>query len=228
MNQPERVKISHKHASYLKLERDKDGNYIFSFRFAEKLPQGELVEVQRLTPAETDKQRKLYKQTYESYNSTKGQSIHRLMGYLAFKNKQAHEQNQPGVLDGKLSEQQIQEAAQNIIPQGFDIHHLLPISLGGKSAYDNLFLIEKETHRNIHHCMDCVLAYIPYKQKNRAPDQPKFFIRLPRIDKCLTNECGLFQNEMAFNRNETDSDKSKTPSNKKVIREFYFNKNQAR
>lgn len=189
------IRLSHKHQKFLKCEQDEQGNYIFSFRFADNLPQGELVEVHRLSAQQTKRARQIYKQTFHINDSDKNTPKHRLMGYLAAQNELAHKENRIGPLDGKLTPQQIADAKRNIIPVGFEIHHLHPISLGGANNYKNLYLLEHGVHTAIHRCMDCVLAYIPYIGET-APNAKKVYIRLPVIDKCLDASCGLFSKEM--------------------------------
>ena len=190
--------LSKKHERFLSVETDKNGNKIFSFNFAAGL-ETDLVEVYRLPPAETAKARKLYKQTYQKKKGgAKEVPTHPLMGFLAHQNNLAHKEGRKGLLDDVLSEDDIQKARQNIIPQGFEIHHLQPISLGGKNSFDNLLLLSQGVHKAIHRCMDCVLAYVPYRTTMdfELPDGQKVFIRLPKLQKCLTDECGLFPTDL--------------------------------
>ncbi len=193
------IRLSHKHQKFLNCEQDEQGNYIFSFRFADKLPQGELVEVHRLSVQQTKRARQIYKQTFHINDSDKNTPKHRLMGYLAAQNELAHKENRIGPLDGKLTPRQIADAKRNIIPAGFEIHHLHPISLGGANTYKNLYLLEHGVHTAIHRCMDCVLAYIPYIGET-APNGKKVYIRLPVLDKCLDASCGLFSKDMMADR----------------------------
>lgn len=210
--------LSKKHKRFLSVETDKKGNKIFSFNFATGL-ETELIEVYRLPPAETAKARKLYKQTYQKKKGgAKEVPTHPLMGFLAHQNNLARKEGRKGPLDDVLTEDDIQKARQNIIPLGFEIHHLQPISLGGKNSFDNLLLLSQGVHTAIHRCMDCVLAYVPYRTKKdfELPDGQKVFVRLPKLQKCLTDECGLFTPDLM-------QDASQNTEEEKPLREKSVN-----
>ncbi len=181
------MNLSHKHSKFLKLEQDSNGNYIISFRFREDLPYGEPIECFRYSKEETKRKRKLYKNTYYSKENGTGVPTHRFMGYLAALNEKAHKEGKKGPLDGKLTPKQIADAKRNIIPEGFDIHHIQPISIQGKNSFDNLVLVSEEVHTALHIYMNVVLAYLPYVNQKRLPNQPKIFIRLPQPDKCISH-----------------------------------------
>ncbi len=188
------IKLSSKHKDFLELEKDKEGRYVISFKYFKHLPQREPVEVKRLSPRKNIEFRKNYKQTYH-IPSDDGIPRHRLMSKLAQLNDIAHEKGEVGPLDGKLTEQQIKDAHYSIIPKGFDIHHTHPIALSGSNGYDNLVLMEEDTHTCVHKCTNCVLAYIPYIDKAHSDKASKIYVRFPIFDKCVTNADGVFTQE---------------------------------
>ncbi len=66
-----------------------------------------------------------------------------------------------GKLDAYVKEMNLARAARGLIPKGFDIHHIVPLSGGGNNRLSNLCLIEKSLHKFINrYCFDPVLKRI--------------------------------------------------------------------
>ena len=66
-----------------------------------------------------------------------------------------------GQLDPYVREINLARASRGLIPHGFDIHHIVPLSGGGTNRLSNLCLIEKSLHKFINkNCFDPVLKNI--------------------------------------------------------------------
>lgn len=66
-----------------------------------------------------------------------------------------------GQLDKYVREINLARASRGLIPHGFDIHHIVPLSGGGTNRLSNLCLIEKSLHKFINkNCFDPVLKDI--------------------------------------------------------------------
>ena len=66
-----------------------------------------------------------------------------------------------GQLDPYVREINLARASRGLIPHGFDIHHIIPLSGGGTNRLSNLCLIEKSLHKFINkNCFDPVLKNI--------------------------------------------------------------------
>ena len=212
-NQKKEIFMNRKARRFIQYEKDAQGNHIFSFRLADHIPQGPLVEIKRLTKKENLIARKTYQRTYEIKSTLKNVPKHPLMGWLFKENEKAHQENKKGILDGKLTPEQIKQAQEQIIPEGFEIHHLCPISLGGSNKYENLYLVSQQIHRALHHCMDCILAYIPYTT-DQQENSVKFFLRLPVIEQCLTDLDAIFPPDLI---KEIEKERAEKENKKKVI-----------
>ncbi len=190
-----KINLSKENEKFLNLEQDEAGRCIISFKHFQHLPQTDPIQVQRLTKEENSEARKRYKRTYDMTEKGDGIPRHRLMSKLVQLNDIAHKNGETGPLDGKLTEQQIEEARRSIIPNGFGIHHTRSIVLSGSNKYDNLVLMENETHSAVHMCMDRVLAYVPYTYQAQSENTPSVFIRFPIFSSCVTNADGVFTPE---------------------------------
>lgn len=66
-----------------------------------------------------------------------------------------------GMLDKYADVINIAQAARGRVPKGFDVHHIVPLSGGGKNHFSNLCLIERSLHKFINKkCFDPVLRHI--------------------------------------------------------------------
>ena len=54
------------------------------------------------------------------------------------------------MLNHLFTEDQIKKALKGILPDNYDVHHILPISLGGKNRPNNLCIIHKMVHCALH------------------------------------------------------------------------------
>ncbi len=54
-----------------------------------------------------------------------------------------------GMLDKYADKMNLNRAAKGRIPHGFDVHHIVPLSGGGKNHFSNFCLIEKSLHKFI-------------------------------------------------------------------------------
>ncbi len=54
-----------------------------------------------------------------------------------------------GMLDKYAHVMNLKRAAKGKIPRGFDVHHIIPLSGGGKNRLSNFCLIEKSLHKFI-------------------------------------------------------------------------------
>ncbi len=209
------IKLSPKHEKFFILERNEAGGYIISFKYFQHLPQSEPIEVQRLPQKENLEARKIYKRTYDVSQKGDGVPRHRLMSKLVQLNDEAHENGEVGPLDGKLTEQQIEDARYNIIPDGFGVHHTQAIVLLGSNKYANLILMENDTHTAVHMCTDNVLAYVPYTHEAQSGKAPKVYIRFPIFDKCVTKADGVFTPEQLQSLLEEKEKENNSKSPKK-------------
>ena len=82
-------------------------------------------------------------------------------------------------------------ASRGIVPSGFDIHHIVPLSGGGLNKFSNMCLIERNLHKFINKkCFDPALRGIQIGQTItiNVPDFPRVALRREYngwIDKIL-------------------------------------------
>ena len=75
-----------------------------------------------------------------------------------------------GQLDPYVREINLARVSRGLIPHGFDIHHIVPLSGGGTNRLSNLCLIEKSLHKFINkYCFDPVLKNIQEGQTVTVP-----------------------------------------------------------
>jgi len=66
-----------------------------------------------------------------------------------------------GKLNPYVKEMNLARAARGLIPKGYDVHHIVPLSGGGNNKLSNLCLIEKSLHKFINrYCFDPALKRI--------------------------------------------------------------------
>ncbi len=68
-----------------------------------------------------------------------------------------------------------------VLPAGFQIHHIVPLKLGGTSEISNLCVVDAETHAMMHQ-----LIYQPILNKLKIDDEGILF--LPEFKKVITKE----------------------------------------
>ncbi len=87
----------------------------------------------------------------------------------------------------QLNTRQMRAArARGTLPEksGLNIHHILPLLLGGQNTLDNLVLLDSSTHYRVHRYVLNDLATIVLKEQNRQANAPeekrkRIFVRLP-------------------------------------------------
>lgn len=57
---------------------------------------------------------------------------------------------QKGVLNHIFTQEQVKQALKGNLPDNYDVHHILPISFGGKNRPNNLCIIHKMVHNALH------------------------------------------------------------------------------
>lgn len=85
-----------------------------------------------------------------------------------------------GKLDCYVKEMNLARAARGLIPKGYDVHHIIPLSGGGTNRLSNLCLIEKSLHKFINrYCFDPALKRIKEGEclTINVPDFPPIALR---------------------------------------------------
>lgn len=83
-------------------------------------------------------------------------------------------------LDGFFSQQTIEKAIKDgAIPEGYDVHHILPLNLGGENTFDNLCLIDRKAHKYYHS------EILDYVWSVEQTDKPMRLI-VPRFGSVVT------------------------------------------
>ncbi len=86
----------------------------------------------KISAVECQMRRHEYERMY--YNGNRPEILIRLMAEL-------------GRLDGYFSKKAIRKAKNHgVLPEGYQIHHIIPIKLGGSNEIDNLCVIDAQTH----------------------------------------------------------------------------------
>lgn len=85
--------------------------------------------VNKLSPKEVHARRKEYARFKTSY-----------IKWVAYK----------GGFDEILPEKDIRIAQKGHLPSYLDVHHIMPLGLGGNNSFSNLLVIDKSTHKKIH------------------------------------------------------------------------------
>jgi len=99
-----------------------------------------------------------------------------------------------GKLDPYAKQINLARAARGLIPHGYDIHHILPLSGGGNNKISNLCLIDKSLHKFINKkCFDPALNRIKEGETTTipVPDFGRIALRSDYqswIDKILSQE----------------------------------------
>ena len=70
-----------------------------------------------------------------------------------------------GILNQYADIINLERAASGRVPHGFDVHHIIPLSGGGKNKFSNFCLIERSLHKFINKkCFDPALRHIQVGQ----------------------------------------------------------------
>jgi len=70
-----------------------------------------------------------------------------------------------GILNQYADIINLERAASGRVPHGFDVHHIVPLSGGGKNKFSNFCLIERSLHKFINKkCFDPALRHIQVGQ----------------------------------------------------------------
>lgn len=89
---------------------------------------------------------------------------------------------QGGMLDRYFSKKIIKEAKKSgKLPKGYQVHHIIPIKLGGSNELNNLCIVDAETHTMLHR-----FIYQPLLEKLREGETA--FVKLPLFERVLYKE----------------------------------------
>lgn len=98
--------------------------------------QGRFVQIHQRSEYETQRCRELFRKKYGS--PKKGNAF---VQECALK----------GLFDGVMTEKEIILAKRRgILPEAYDVHHLVPLSLGGENTVSNLCVIHRDLHTALH------------------------------------------------------------------------------
>lgn len=94
-----------------------------------------------------------------------------------------------GYFDGLLSNKAVRVAKKRgVLPDGYQIHHIVPLKLGGSNSVKNLCIVDQETHAMLHQLIyqpiidklevgeEAVLLLPPFSRVLKKEDRPKFFL----------------------------------------------------
>lgn len=134
-----------------------------------------LVEIKRLDPEEVKKRRAEYMQN-------KAIIVRALMKELA----------KTGQMKGLFKAHEIDNASKGIQPKGYEVHHIIPLSLGGTNEPANLMLVEEsadiqlhsQVHERIWNPIRDSVPYLPEGHKDLAP----VFVWLIELPRIMTRE----------------------------------------
>ncbi len=129
--------------------------------------------VRYVSPSEIAALRKEYKKLYH-LPSDQNKQCHKAVRYFAFK----------GLLDGLFSKAQFKAASEKgRLPEGYEIHHIVPLSCGGTNALCNLCLVPQEVHKQLHH-----YVWTPVHDRLAAKKEKTVFkVHLPQMPRVLSS-----------------------------------------
>ena len=94
-----------------------------------------------------------------------------------------------GYFDGLLSNKAVRAAKKKgVLPEGYQIHHIVPLKLGGSNSVKNLCVVDNETHAMLHQLIyqpiidkmqlseEAVLILPPFDRVIKKEDRSKFFL----------------------------------------------------
>lgn len=95
-------------------------------------------------------------------------------------------------LDGIFSPEEIEKAKRTgATPEGYDVHHIIPLNIGGSNKESNFCLIDKVLHQHYH---SKILDYVTFEGEENVSTA----LVLPRLGPVVTFEvaaCHLFSSE---------------------------------
>ncbi len=116
------------------VEKEHEGKLYFYEIF--RAYQGRFVQIHQRSEYETQRNRELFRKKYGS--PKKG-------------NVFVQECAQKGLFDGVMTEKEIALAKRKgILPEAYDVHHLVPLSLGGDNSVSNFCVIHRDLHTALH------------------------------------------------------------------------------
>lgn len=148
------------------------------------------IEVKRLNAAAVHARRKEYEKLFSIPLNTLrpkeqaeafGRRRHKYVKFLAYK----------GALTGcGLSRQELEEAKKGFVPKGYDVHHIIPLSLGGTNHISNLVLIPRKLHEKIHQYMfDALYKKLPECAEFKpAPEGEKTYVFVPIFPRAMERQ----------------------------------------
>lgn len=94
-----------------------------------------------------------------------------------------------GYFDGLFSNKAVRAAKKKgVLPEGYQIHHIVPLKLGGSNSVKNLCVVDCETHAMLHQLIyqpiidkmqlseEAVLILPPFDRVIKKEDRAKFFL----------------------------------------------------
>ncbi len=94
-----------------------------------------------------------------------------------------------GYFDGLISNKAVRAAKKRgVLPEGYQIHHIVPLKLGGSNSVKNLCLVDQETHAMLHQLIYqpiidkmelgevAVLILPPFARVIKKEDRSTFFL----------------------------------------------------
>ena len=94
-----------------------------------------------------------------------------------------------GYFDGLFSNKAVRAAKKKgVLPEGYQIHHIIPLKLGGSNSVKNLCVVDYETHAMLHQLIyqpiidkmqlseEAVLILPPFARVIKKEDRAKFFL----------------------------------------------------
>lgn len=161
--------------TYFKTTLDADGNLVYTFRCVPEKTKTQKILAMCVAHDVVQRIRSAYKQTVAiKYHD--GKHHHKTMSWLAFN----------GLLDNHFERHVIDEANKhNVVPDGYEFHHMIPIKLGGGNTNKNLVLIQTQAHQALHMMMDWLLSVLPYQTDTVGA--AKVFIEMPDFGHVIHN-----------------------------------------
>lgn len=107
-----------------------------------------------------------------------------------------------GLFDGVMTPEEVERAKRNgILPKEYDVHHLVPLALGGSNAEENLCVMHKDLHLALHkeHLNMIRNEWDEEAYPNaylHVPDQQKFFTKKDLSLFFSDQECERIQKEI--------------------------------
>lgn len=171
---------------------DEFGNTIYSFSNVRKGVKTKLHEVRQLSMHEIAWRRVEYtkKARIHWYELTplerKINKINRLS-----KNKFIRDFAKLGHLYEHFASEVVEDACNGFSPDNFDLHHVVPIALGGKDVLRNMVLVHKNAHKPFLHkrVFDLLHNKIqPQPADKEIPNGEKVFVEIPVFPYVLTEQ----------------------------------------